>query len=220
MCETQPKESVGLNPMVYRQTAASRFSHCQAPASWSGDVWSFLTKLVSDFLNTEEGRKNRQPLQADGLAFSIALPAELCRHFFSGVVELTEESVLRPIFGKRIGAVEDEAPFLQVTAVGGRKTPARHVDVIVYHYDALTAEERTMKGEGGADTEVTATWQVVSINARATEGKEPPTPMAMARNMAAGLGLPEGIGGTAREYSAEEFMQAILYWSRRAMAGD
>ena len=53
--------------------------------------------------------------------------------------------------------------------------------------------------------------------ATATRGAEPPTPMAMARNMANGLGLPEGIGGTARTYSAEEFMRAILYWSKRTM---
>jgi hypothetical protein len=86
----------------------------------------------------------------------------------------------------------------------------------------MTEEELTYTtGDGtpqATTVRQTGEWQVVSINARDTAEPEPPTPMAMARNMAAALGLPEGVGGSARTYTAEQFVEATLYWSRRTMS--
>jgi hypothetical protein len=117
--------------------------------------------------------------------------------FFSGVVELTANTPLKATFEARR---EGEAPFVQVVATEGEKLPAKAVEVVLYRRNLLE------EGRGsGAD------WDIISINARPTEEPEPMTPMAMARNM---LHLP---GGTAATYTAEEFAQAIIYWSTRAM---
>jgi hypothetical protein len=202
-----------LNPMVRRQTRSSRFSHYQHLGN-CGDHCDMagLTQFVDNFMGTNPAR---EVLRADGQIIKVSLPTELTAGFYSGVIALDENSEVQATFARRAGAVGGEAPCLQVSA-RGKKLPARHVDLIFYHADALTIKEKT-----AADgTVVDATWQLISINARATEEEEPATPMAMARNMAAGLGLNEGIGGTARTYSAEDFMRSILYWSNRAMAAD
>ena len=117
--------------------------------------------------------------------------------FFSGVTEVTPETNLRAVFSARR---KGEEPYLQVEAVGGEKLPAKAVELVLYRRDVL-----------GSDASSDAEWEVVSINARPTEGPEPPTPVAMARNF---LGLE---GGTQAVYTAEEIAHAIVYWSRRAM---
>jgi hypothetical protein len=119
--------------------------------------------------------------------------------FFSGVVELEPETPLRAIFSARR---KGEDPYVQVEALGGQKLPAKVAEVVLYRHDVL-----------GSDASTDAGWEIVSMNARATEEPEPLTPVAMARNF---LELP---GGTKAEYSAEQFAQAIVYWSRRAMRG-
>lgn len=208
---TTNKQSFALNPMVRRQTRTSRFSHYQHLAAGTDRCdMAGLEHLVSSFMATDP---DREVLRADGLVIKVSLPANLVTGFFSGVIAVDETSVVSATFARRPGAVQGEAPYLQLSAVG-KKLAARHVDLIFYHADALEESEKT-NPDGSV---VQATWQLISLNARATKEVEPATPMAMARNMAAGLGLPEGVGGTARTYSAEEFMRAILYWSDKAMA--
>ena len=119
--------------------------------------------------------------------------------FFSGVVEVTTETPLRATF---VARRKGEDPYLQVEAVGGEKAKAGAVEIVLYRHDVL-----------GEDASTDAEFEIISINARPTEGPEPMTPVAMARNF---LELP---GGTKAEYSAEEFAKAIIYWSTRAMRG-
>lgn len=120
--------------------------------------------------------------------------------FFSGVTKLTEDSVLSAEFSARR---EGEEPYVQITAQG-KKLPAQAVKVILYHHDMLVEDEDTTSEE----------WEIVSINASASAtGSEPPTPVAMARNFL------EMAGGTKRNYSAEEFAEAIIFWSQHAMIG-
>ncbi len=124
--------------------------------------------------------------------------------FFSGVVEVTDETQVRATFTARRPG---EDPFIDVVAIGAEKLPAEHVDLVLYRRDVLL--------EDGADSVGTdCEWELVSINARPTPEPEPMSPMAMARNF---LELP---GGTKADYTAEEFARAILYWSCRAMVGD
>ncbi len=96
---------------------------------------------------------------------------------------------------------EGEDPFVVVTA-RGEKAPAALVEVVCYRHDVLAAENN-------ASTE--ADWEIVSINARDSQEKEPQHPVSMARNM---LGLS---GGTPAEYTPKQFAEAIVYWSTRAM---
>lgn len=94
---------------------------------------------------------------------------------------------------------KDEAPYAKVVVLG-EKVAAVGVDIVVYEHDVL-----------GADSSTDAALEVVSINARASDGPEPMSPMAMARNF---LGL---TGGTPAAYTAQEFAESIAYWSDKAM---
>lgn len=209
-------ESIALNPMVYRQKPKSRFSHWQ-PSAHVGTDDIYWLALLAHLISLIENGAKRTVLRADGQIIKYSIAGDDCQGFYSSVAKLADGDELKAIFATRPGAVQDEEPFVQVTVLGGKKLPARHVDLIFYHREALTVEERTLKAPDGSTSEVSADWQLVSINARATEEEEPPTPKAMARNMACALGLPEGVGGTPREYSAEDFMRAINYWSGRAL---
>ncbi|MBK7747495.1 MAG: DUF3228 family protein [Candidatus Obscuribacter sp.] len=207
-------ETIALNPMVRRQKRHSKFSHFEPKSGNERDTWSELLALISDYLATNP---ERTLLQQGKLSFKVSLPEALLAGFYSGVVPLHENIRLGSFFAPRKGGAEGEAAFVQTVAINARKTPAKAVEVIIYHRDELNAEERTGDDGTGNIVEVDATWQVVSINARITTEPEPPTPQAMARNMACALGLPEGKGGTARTYTAEQFAHSILYWSQHAM---
>ncbi len=174
---------ISINKLVRRQTAGSKYSH------FTGTWKELVENLVEfHFGEAEQGYK-------EGILV-LSLPPE---GFFSGVVEINEETQLNAEFKARR---EGEEPYLQLTAVGGEKSPAREVEAILYRHDVL-----------GEDASTKAEWEIVSLNARSTEGPEPMTPVAMARNY---YGL---TGGTKADYSAEEFAEAILFWSKRAMKG-
>ncbi len=176
--------TIGINKFVLRQTAGSKYSH------YVGS-WEELRAL------TEKHFAEAKPGYRDGVLL-VPVPSD---GFFSGVVELTPDTPLKAVFEAR---KKGEAPYVQVEALGGAKLPAKVVDVVLYRRDVLLAD--------GADKVSTeAEWEVISLNARPTEGPEPLTPMAMARNL---LELP---GGTKATYSAEEFARAIVFWSSRAM---
>ena len=177
---------IGINDFVRRQTPESKFSHFVGS-------WENVVELAeANFASAKDGYR-------DGVVL-VPVPFD---GFYSGVVEVTPETPLRAEFSARR---EGEDPFLSIVAVGGEKLPAAAVDVVLYRRDVLLEE-----GPGGVSTQ--AEWEIVSLNARATEGPEPLTPVAMARNFL------ELVGGTKATYSAEEFAAAIIYWSRRAMRG-
>lgn len=208
-------ETFALGGMVRRQTRTSKFSHYESPCGSEARDMDALDTFVQELMSTNPPRQNARP---DGLVMRVEVPPHLCQGFFSGVVNVTEETTLLPSFGVRKGGVEGELPFLSYLAAGSDKSPAGGVTIVFYHHDALTQEERTWRDEGSVEHEVTATWQVITVNARATQEPEPMPPQAMARNMAAALGIfPEGTGGTPCTYTAEEFVRSIHYWSRRAM---
>lgn len=177
--------TIAINSFVRRQTAHSKFSH------YDGNFEEVLSLVGRHFASA-------QPSGRDGVV-AVPLPPE---GFFSGVVEVSADTQLRAVFAARR---RGETPYLQVEAVGAVKLPARYVEAILYRHDILLAT-------GDAETE--AGWELISLNARPTEEPEPPTPVAMARNM---LGLP---GGSPASYTAEEFAAAIIYWSTRAMCGE
>jgi len=181
MTETN-ETSFALNSFVRRQTADSRFSH------FAGTEDQLLDMLTEHFGNATPGYK-------PGVCL-VSVPAE---GFFSGVVELTEDTELKATFEARR---EGEDAFINVVAVGATKLPAKFVEIVLYSHDELGAEATT-----------NATWEIISINARPTEGDEPMHPIAMMRNML------ELTGGNKATYTADEFCKAIRYWSSRAMCG-
>lgn len=152
--------------------------------------WDGLLRLVeSNFVNAKPGYR-------DGVV-KVEVPAV---GFFTGVTEVTGNTELKAVYEDRR---RGEMPYIQVVAVGATKIPAAFVEVILYRHDVLGNDAST----SDADREI------VSINARPTLEEEPMTPMTMARNF---LELP---GGTKAEYTAEQFAEAIIYWSNHAMCG-
>jgi hypothetical protein len=121
--------------------------------------------------------------------------------FYCGVVEVTADTPLKATFEARR---EGESAHIIVVATGGEKLPALAVDIVIYRKDVLLEDGDEVTG---------ADWDIISVNARPTLEPEPMHPLAMARNQAH---LP---GGTKAEYTAEEYVRAILYWSTRAMRG-
>jgi len=183
--------SVGVNPFVRRQTADSRFSHF-------GGSFEDVAALAAATLAADEVGS-----VSDGYRDGVLLVSVSVAGFFSGVVAITPETVLRTTFESR---AKGERPVKVTVAVGAEKMAARHVELVLYRRDVLLEE--------GPDAAPTGCiWELVSINARPTLGPEPMTPSAMARNF---LALP---GGTKAEYTAEQFAAAILYWEEHAMAG-
>lgn len=208
--------SVGLNPMVRRQTAGSKFSHFEPS---TGDAFDEMQKLIADSLSADDAKVT--VLRPDGLIIQLRLPEHVCEvrgQFFASIVKLKVGMQLRTVVAVRPGGLPDEQPYAQSVVLGAKKTPSRWVDVILYHKDALGIEERTWTPPGKTEPEtVDADWQVVSVNCHIRPEGEPPTPMAMARNHAKRLGRPEGVGGTPREYTDTDYMEAELFWGTHAM---
>ncbi len=209
--------TVGLNPMVRRQTARSKFSHFEPV---SGDAFDELLKLVAACLHADDAAVT--VVRPDGLIIKLRLPEHLCEggqgRFFCSIVKLETGMVVRSVVGVRPGGLPGEQPYMQSVVVGAQKTPSKWVDVILYHRDALKPEERTWTPPGKTEPEtVEADWQVITVNAHISEADEPMTPQAMARNHAAFFNRPEGVGGTARQFTAEQYMESQLFWGAHAM---
>jgi hypothetical protein len=201
-----PKEQdetmrIKCNAFVKRQTAESPFSFLADPIGQTAD-WRTLEVHVEECLE--------EPAKLDAIAKEgykpgvvvLSIPPSFAGfRFYSGVTMLTETTPLRARFAARRPG---EAAFVEVQAIGP-KTEAVAVDIILYSRALLVEEGETPE----ADTD----YEIVSINARTSAEPEPMSPMAMARNF---LALP---GGTKAEYTAQQFAEAILYWSTRTMHG-
>lgn len=207
--------TVGLNPMVYRQTPKSRFSHFVFE---SGDPFDELLKLVTACLQGENPKVKVLRVKG-GRIIQLTLPEHLCEgRFFSSIVKLESGMQVRSVCSVRPGGQPGEQPFIQSVVVGAKKTPTKWVDVILYHRDALTLEERTWTPPGKTEPEtVEADWQVITVLAHISAEGEPMAPPAMARNHARYFGLPEGVGGTARRFTAKQYMESQLFWGAHAM---
>ena len=152
-----------------------------------GGYWTFIK------IHVERNWHKRKQV-ADGIVLVPVSP----ENYYASVVELRSDMEFETVFESRCPG---EAPFRHSRVKGVGKSPAKFVDIVLYRKDVL---ERSGDDATGAD------WDIVSINARLDE-REPQTPMAMARNF---LGLK---GGTTREYMAQEFAEAIIYWSKHVM---
>jgi hypothetical protein len=128
------------------------------------------------------------------------MPVDTLHRFFSSTVPVTETTALKARFVPR---VPGEAPFIQIGSPGASKSPARHVEIILYAHDTLAVD-------GDAPPTREADYYIVSVNAYPSREPSPMSPMTMARNY---LGLK---GGTKPEvpYTAEDFARSIVYWSQ------
>lgn len=118
--------------------------------------------------------------------------------FYSAVCRIEEDSILESRMESRRAG---EEPVLVTVVKNGKKLPAKEVSIVLYRHDIL-----------GTDATTDAEWEIISINASLVEGGEPMTPVAMARNMLVKA------GGTEAHYTAEQFAEAVWFWSQHAMA--
>jgi hypothetical protein len=195
-CSVHPEESfmvrIGITDFARRQTPSSKYNHFDG-------TWEELTALVTDWWNTRRASPHNSSVMR------VPVPAEQLARFHTSIVAVTESTPLRAEFAPRVSG---EAPFIQISAPGFPKAPAKHAEIILYSHEIL-------EKDGDAPPTREADFYIVSINAYAGTDDEPMHPMTMARNF---LGLK---GGTRPEipYTAEEFAQAIIYWSRHARIG-
>jgi len=119
--------------------------------------------------------------------------------FVSNTVKVGADTVLHAHLDcRQLG----EDPFIRVTAEGPREPP---LFAAVVMYSAATLQENGGTRSGDFD------WEVVCLLAGQNE-EEPMDPLTMARNFL------EKPGGTFAPYTAEQFAEAIYYWSGRATA--
>lgn len=170
-----------------RQTKESQFSHWEFPNE------QLVELVVANF-------HNRKPGYREGVILVPVAP----EGFFAGVVTLEPGTLL---IGKYEARKEGEEPRKSTFAVGGRKVPAKSVDVVLYHHDVL-AENNEQSG----DTE----WEIISVNASPTLGEMPIAPGALIANH---LQLS---GGTATNMTDEQFVaklrESLAFWKDKALA--
>jgi len=175
-----------------RQTADSTFSHFDGTDA----------ELIDLILQAWD---RQTPGYRDGV---IEVPVDPDR-FYSNVVRLQEGDKLTGEYtARRTG--EDPRKRVGTPADGRGKMPAAAVSIILYREDVLAEEEGYVPA---------SLWEVISINARTTEGPEPMTPgTAMANHFG-------GTGGTDTKMSDAEFVAFLrtcwIHWRDKApLMGD
>ena len=136
----------------------------------------------------------------DGDVRIVELPSE---GFFTEIVPITEQNkrLLEVVFNPRREG-EEAVPTLILRGI--EPAQAASVGIVVYRADVLAKDN-------GRSSD--AEWEIVAILAdpELPEGEEVPMhPATMARNAA------HLRGGTFREYGAEEWLKATLFWQRHA----
>lgn len=193
-----------FSEFVRRQTPASEFSHTSLPDA------EVLARVASNWHRAKPCYRKYNPetgTDDKGLLYGgvVAIPVD-ADGFLSSVCTLREGDRLVGEFAARRPG---ETPRQSVQALGGVKTPAASVDVIMYHRDVLAEDE---PGEYSAE------WEIISINASPEpEGVEVPIePMTFLHNHFGSS------GGTASGLSDSEAMallrKSFLYWNDKAKA--
>ena len=186
--------NIVINPFALRQTPDSRFSH------WEFSEEELFGRILASLDDAVPGYRDGVilvPIDPDGV--------------FSSTCELQPGDVLQGVYEARR---EGEAPRKAVYVVGGQKTPAKRVDVVLYS-SATLAEDgtNTLPSEEG-------NWEVISVNARPTVEDVPISPGTLMYNHFHVAGSDDG--GTSTGMTNDEFVAALeegfRYWSNKASA--
>ncbi len=136
----------------------------------------------------------------DGLDEVVVVPVPP-EGFVGSTVSVDETTRLSAAYSRR---AEGEDGYVEVRADGPRE-PVRHAAVVLYAAAVLELND----GVRSTDRD----WEIVCVIASPVP-EEPLDPLTMARNM---LARP---GGTPCDYTAEQFAEAVWYWSGRARIAD
>lgn len=177
-----------------RQTANSRFSHYEGTVKELIDVIRKATtpppgKTYADLRIKMIPVRDR----VNGIVI-VGVPPE---GFWSSVKLIEPSDVLKTVLAARR---EGEDPVLSTVIVGGKKVPAKFVEIVLYARETL-----------GGDAATDADYEIVSINASPYEFEVPMDPTTMARNYL------QKTGGTQQgDYGDQKWADAAWFWSRHA----
>lgn len=185
---------IAVNPFARRQTPDSRFSH------WEFSEEELIERVWEFFDVAAPGYRDGVilvPISPDGVS--------------SNTCELQPGDVLQGVYESRR---EGEAPRKAVYVVGGKKTPAKRVDVVLYSSATLAEDgSNTLPPKEG-------NWEIISVNGCPTEEEEPISPGTLMHNHFHVAGSDDG--GTSTGMSSDEFVAALekgfRYWSNKASA--
>ena len=205
-----------ISDFVRRQTQHSRFSYFEGPDE------ELLRRIEESFVNCE-------PSYRDGV---LSIPISNVEGFYSGTCVLKEGDTFKGAYKAR---QPGEQPRKQIGVVGGQKIPAKRVDIILYSFDTLMEGNEnskvlcpTCKGKfpavcsamckGTGWVPVYADWEVISINATASDTKEPMSVGTLLTNYFHEEGSNDG--GTSTGMSDAELVAALrisfAYWKDKA----
>ena len=181
-------DSVSINDFVRRQSKNSGKTYAENLTF--DNITSHAQEQLANGHYTEGYR--------DGVIL-VQVAKVLIHHFICPFVKITEETKLKATVVKRR---REEKPYIQIRALNGTFLKTGAVDLILYHHDVLkeTNEQTT-----------DADWELISFHA-IPEGinNMPMGPVTMMRNQ---FELP---GGTASDYSSDEWAEAVRFWQEYA----
>lgn len=159
--------------------------------SWFSGSEEELLELVR--LNWE----NRKPgFGRTDLEAVVVVPVDPAG--FNGSTVLVDKNT--PLQAEVVRRQENEDNYITVFA-DAESEPVKFASVILYSAETLL--------ENGGERSSDADWEVVCIIASSVEN-EPMDPITMSRNFL------NKSGGTFCEYTAQQFAEAIWFWSNRA----
>lgn len=183
--------TVGINTFVLRQIPESRYSHFDGPIE-------NVAKMAESRLCHED---NVRPGYRDGVML-VEVPPEA---FYTSIVPIETVRRFETVFEAR---QEGEEP-VKVTYAYGPKSPAKHVEVVLYSHEVLEED-----GDACTDCD----YEIVSINASPYEHPVPMGGTTRARNV---LHEPGGTDVKLEKKTKDELIffirewaEATMFWSR------
>lgn len=119
--------------------------------------------------------------------------------FYTSICKTDENSILETVMERR---QENEDAYAVTTVVNGTKSPSMLTKIVLYSHATLMEDN-----DASSDSE----WEIISINCEISEEGSPMRPVTMMRNQR------HYEGGTTAEYTVEEYMTAIEFWSTHAL---
>ncbi len=181
---------IHVNSFVKRQTKESEFSYYDGP--WE----DIVARVEKNFEKVMKGYR-------DGVVL-VSIDPTNC---YSAVCKLKKGDKL---VGEYKSRKEGETPRKSIQVLGGQKTTAKAVDIVLYSSKVLAEDG---DNELPPDEE---NWEIISLNARPTRE---PQPMSVGTLMANHFGAD---GGTATHLTDSEFVLALRecyeYWKDKALA--
>lgn len=170
----------------------------------TGHSYSTLSnEEVTELVHTHWER--RQPGQGEtGLDRKVVVPVPP-QSFRCTTVKIFEAMPLDAQVTRR---QPHEDFYVEVSTPVWRPKPGWMIETESVNFASVVLYNKDTLVENGGKRSTDADWEIVCLLASPVE-KEPMHPLVMARNML------EKPGGTKSTYTAQEFAEAIYYWSQR-----